>query len=400
MSILNVNDYGVDFKHVVSAPAPAGRILNYIKLAGKGELYHKNGYRSINLKNNVGSAWTTEFMIGLGLIYVETKEKRGDRRKVFLTDKGDKLNILIPKTQKKFNEGHTVNQLEELKKQMEAAHKDLFNTFYEIFTDSLPFILIKQYLNLTDFETVDRVPFMINYYDYLLKLYDVTDSPSNKNARTTTGENRVPSILQLMILFGLLDGNKFLFNREKINDLSSSSTPAEFSELELIEEAKLVDVYENDVESLVKKYGFDGNVMVTQLVRNSSLQNKFRTNLLKKYKKCLLCDISMENLLVASHIKPSVDSNVEEKADINNGFLLCSNHDKLFDSHLISFSPEDGTIILSKAISSFDLKHLNFSKDFSIPAKYFTPEVKKYLDVHHNTFKSKESLRFKSTISY
>lgn len=392
MSTLNIKDFGVDFKNVVSAPAPAGRILNYVRLAGRGELYHKNGYRSINLKENIGSAWATEFMVGLGLIYFETKEKRGDKRKIFLTEKGKKINNLIPDNYDNFNEGHTTNQLMNLRKEIDDANKDLINTFFEIFVESLPFILLKQYLNLIDFKFQERVPFMISYYDYLLKLFDITETHSNENARTTTGENRLPSILQLMVLFDLLDDNKFVFDKEKINNITSMPNEEVFSKSELIEEAKFLDVYEHDIENLVKKYGFDGNIIVTQIVRNSSLQNKFRRNLIQKYKKCLLCDIEMESILIASHIKPSVDSNVEEKADSNNGFLLCSNHDKLFDSHLISFNPKSGKIMLSKTISIKDLDSLNLIDSFKIPDKFFTPELQKYLDVHYNTFKSKESI--------
>lgn len=40
----------------------------------------------------------------------------------------------------------------------------------------------------------------------------------------------------------------------------------------------------------------------------------------------------MENraLLTASHIKPWVESEPKEKLDVNNGFLMCPNHDRLF----------------------------------------------------------------------
>ena len=45
----------------------------------------------------------------------------------------------------------------------------------------------------------------------------------------------------------------------------------------------------------------------------------------------------MNELLVASHIKPWSISDANEKLDIHNGLLMCPNHDKLFDRGYISF---------------------------------------------------------------
>ena len=54
--------------------------------------------------------------------------------------------------------------------------------------------------------------------------------------------------------------------------------------------------------------------------------------MLKKYhSKCCLCGVDDDALLVASHIKPWAKSDEHEKLDLDNGLLLCPNHDKLFD---------------------------------------------------------------------
>lgn len=87
-------------------------------------------------------------------------------------------------------------------------------------------------------------------------------------------------------------------------------------------------------------------------------QDKFRKQLLKKYKQCCLCGVSNPDLLISSHIKPWSKSDKWEKLDINNGLLLCPNHDKLFDSGLISFN-DDGTIIVSDKISHNDRIFMN-----------------------------------------
>ena len=45
-------------------------------------------------------------------------------------------------------------------------------------------------------------------------------------------------------------------------------------------------------------------------------QDKFREKLINKYKKCCLCNVNMNELLVASHIKPWSISDANEKLDI------------------------------------------------------------------------------------
>lgn len=59
-------------------------------------------------------------------------------------------------------------------------------------------------------------------------------------------------------------------------------------------------------------------------------QSIFKMALLAVEMKCRLCGVSDERLLVASHIKPWSKSNHQERLDVNNGLLLCPNHDALF----------------------------------------------------------------------
>ena len=40
---VSLSAYGVELKNLISGPAPVGRILNYLNLAGNGLLKHKNG---------------------------------------------------------------------------------------------------------------------------------------------------------------------------------------------------------------------------------------------------------------------------------------------------------------------------------------------------------------------
>ena len=95
-------------------------------------------------------------------------------------------------------------------------------------------------------------------------------------------------------------------------------------------------------------------------------QDKFRKGLLEKYKcKCCLCGVNEDSLLIASHIKPWVDSDEHEKLDLNNGLLLCPNHDRLFDKGYISFD-DDGSVIISDRLSEVSKLYMNINEKMSI----------------------------------
>lgn len=94
-------------------------------------------------------------------------------------------------------------------------------------------------------------------------------------------------------------------------------------------------------------------------------QGRFRNGLLRKYCHCCLCAVSSQTLLTASHIKPWTESEPEEKTDINNGLLLCPNHDRLFDKGFITFD-NDGSIIISEELSENDRMFLNVSDSMTI----------------------------------
>ena len=62
-------------------------------------------------------------------------------------------------------------------------------------------------------------------------------------------------------------------------------------------------------------------------------QSDFRKKLLDKYgERCVLCGLSHKELLIASHIKAWKDANENERMDEENGLLLCTLHDSLFDN--------------------------------------------------------------------
>lgn len=139
---------------------------------------------------------------------------------------------------------------------------------------------------------------------------------------------------------------------------------------DLTAEAKKIETEINDLKLL----GEDKKALVKLRVN----QGIFREQLLSKYHKCCLCGVEKQNLLIASHIKPWADSEPEEKLDVNNGFLLCPNHDKAFDQGYISFD-DTGKIMISNELSDADKIFLNITDDMKIK---ISEKTKGYLKYH------------------
>lgn len=109
-------------------------------------------------------------------------------------------------------------------------------------------------------------------------------------------------------------------------------------------------------------------------------QSAFRKLLMRRYTHCCLCDVDDESLLVASHIKPWAKSNHAEKVDVNNGLLLCPNHDKLFDRGYISFD-NGGHIVISDELSENSAISMNIKNDMQIE---LSNDNIKYMEYHRN----------------
>lgn len=106
-------------------------------------------------------------------------------------------------------------------------------------------------------------------------------------------------------------------------------------------------------------------------------QGKFRNRLFEKFNSCVLCGIQHRDLLIASHIKPWKSSNNVEKLDIENGFILCPNHDKLFDRGFLTFM-SNGEVLTSRRID-VDLHRLNISSSILYE---LSSDNREYLEWH------------------
>lgn len=138
----------------------------------------------------------------------------------------------------------------------------------------------------------------------------------------------------------------------------------------VIEEAQKIDeeISSLNVEGISKKAIINARVN----------QGRFRDLLLERYNRCCLCGVENTALLIASHIKPWVESEPKEKLDVNNGFLMCPNHDRLFDKGYITFDDE-GKIIVSNRLKDNDRVFLNVNSTMYIE---LSESNKKYLKFH------------------
>ncbi len=122
------------------------------------------------------------------------------------------------------------------------------------------------------------------------------------------------------------------------------------------------------------------------IVKRRVNQNVFRERLLKKYDKCCICKVENQSLLIASHIKPWTKSEPGEKLDLQNGFLLCPNHDALFDGGYITFD-NNGQICISNRLSKMDRIFMNVNDETKMNIK-LSEGNKKYLEYHRkNVYK-------------
>jgi putative restriction endonuclease len=101
---------------------------------------------------------------------------------------------------------------------------------------------------------------------------------------------------------------------------------------------------------------------------------------------CVLEQLSYP-VLIASHIKPFIESDEIEAYDPNNGLLLSRTIDSLFDLKYISFT-DDGTMLFSNRISE-DVK--DFWKDYKLENTILNEKRKEYLSYHRNLMNERDA---------
>ncbi len=136
-----------------------------------------------------------------------------------------------------------------------------------------------------------------------------------------------------------------------------------------IKEFEIIDDQTKDIVG-------DERLVVTKQRINQSI---FKKRLLKRYEcKCCLCGVSGKDMLIASHIKPWRDADMDERVDVNNGLLFCPNHDWVFDKGYISFA-EDGSVMISEMLDEVNRVFMNLDDRQLLN---MSDETRKYMEHH------------------
>jgi hypothetical protein len=110
-----------------------------------------------------------------------------------------------------------------------------------------------------------------------------------------------------------------------------------------------VEFFLTDISEIEK----DTNISETekeQLISARKGQGLFRERVIENNNRCMVTGVAVQELLIASHIKPWKDSTNEERLDGNNGLLLSPHIDKLFYKNLISFTDVGRITVYDNAI--------------------------------------------------
>jgi hypothetical protein len=126
-----------------------------------------------------------------------------------------------------------------------------------------------------------------------------------------------------------------------------------------------------------------------QILANARIgQGEYREKLLEECSFCPFTMVNDERLLIASHIKPWVDSNDDEKIDPKNGFTFTPTYDKLFDKGFISFD-DNKNMLVSPWLSPMNQKRLDIYSGKKIDKLPLDSKRANYLKYHReHVFKS------------
>lgn len=114
-----------------------------------------------------------------------------------------------------------------------------------------------------------------------------------------------------------------------------------------------------------------------QRVYKSELEDESMTTYQSALPKCMLEGLAYP-VLIASHIKPYVDSNENEAFDVNNGLLLSKNTDSLFDLGYITFN-NDGTIRVAEALPDDVADHIT---QYRLSDLFINEQRMDYMEFH------------------
>lgn len=182
------------------------------------------------------------------------------------------------------------------------------------------------------------------------------------------------------------NGKAFEISRgdfKQLKELIISFYTGEFTDIE----EKIVQDEMNEIENIIKNLKDSSVFDIDVIAKNRLFQSKFRDLLLVRYaNKCAICNIDIKEMLIASHIKPYSKCEAYEKIDVNNGIILCANHDKLFDRFLLSF--DNFKVRLSDKIQTINNLEVNCNDLGNNLTEDTRAKMQKYISYHFEQFKN------------
>lgn len=159
---------------------------------------------------------------------------------------------------------------------------------------------------------------------------------------------------------------------------------ADFEEIEkrkaFIENYGVVKQKEEEIVSMVQEEFVERKPIVRY---GREGQDEYRRKLLEECPFCPITMINEESLLIASHIKPWAVSDLKERIDPNNGFILSPLYDKLFDRGYITFS-DDKRVSISNWLSRQVIGRIGIKENQMFQFLPMNDARAKYLEYHRN----------------
>ena len=163
-------------------------------------------------------------------------------------------------------------------------------------------------------------------------------------------------------------GSEYLMKKEKLHSFLEN-LEKQFGNLFSPVKGEKEEEWQKKKKALLEK---DKTERLTE-INSREGQQLLRELLLEKYHSCMIIpEITSPDLLIASHIKPwsECEDDPAERLNENNCLLLSVALDKLFDRHLISFSAEDGHMLISECIDEVILKKLGVFPTMQLEDKF------------------------------
>lgn len=192
--------------------------------------------------------------------------------------------------------------------------------------------------------------------------------------KLSVGIEFVKNLIENPIFFKTLE-EKDTINTDKylVKGFQSSSMPLEKNCFDRILEISNIDYsnindkdfYNYTIDAIEKEFSEFKETEKNSLVKCRITQGKFKQKLRRISNQCMICGLDIDELLIASHIKPWKDSDNQERVSFYNGFLLCPTHDKLFDLGFITFT-DNGKIVISDRIKSSEYSKININEEIKI----------------------------------